>query len=70
MKPDIGSTAKDTRNGSVGRVMGKVGGYIQLRPLEGGREWDVPPECIESVPVSAALRADLAECNARSRRRF
>jgi hypothetical protein len=66
MKPDIGTIAKDTRNGKVGRVMGHVGRYVQLRPLKGGLEWDVPPEHVEPVTASDALSAAVAEANAQS----
>jgi hypothetical protein len=66
MKPAVGTTAKDERNGRVGRVMGHVGGLVQLRPLQGGREWDVPPASVESVDPSEALSSALAEVNARS----
>ncbi|KPI30518.1 hypothetical protein OK074_6676 [Actinobacteria bacterium OK074] len=67
-KPDIGTIAKDTRNGKVGRVMGHVGRYIQLRPLKGGLEWDVPPEHVEPATTSDTLSAAVAEANTRSQR--
>jgi hypothetical protein len=66
MKPDVGTTARDTRNDKVGRVMGHVGGRVQLRPVQGGREWDVLPDDVEPVELSDALSGALAEINARS----
>ncbi|MEU5342994.1 hypothetical protein AB0H18_19515 [Streptomyces sp. NPDC020766] len=68
MKPPVGTTASDTRSGRVGLVMGHEGPYVQLRPLKGGREWDVPPEHIRSATLSQALSGAVAEYNARSRR--
>jgi hypothetical protein len=49
--------------------MGYEGPYVQLRPLAGGREWDVPPDNIEEVTLSEALSGAVAGENARSRRR-
>ncbi|KPI02190.1 hypothetical protein OK074_5374 [Actinobacteria bacterium OK074] len=67
-RPAVGTAARDTRSGKVGRVMANVGGYVQLRPLTGGVEWDVPPEHIEPAPLSEALSGAVAEQNALSRR--
>ncbi|KPI09495.1 hypothetical protein OK074_3301 [Actinobacteria bacterium OK074] len=68
MKPAIGTVAKDTRNGKVGRVMDHVGRYVQLRPLKGGLEWDVDPKYVEPATVSDALSPAVATANARSLR--
>lgn len=72
MKPlpsaPVGTTARDTKTDRVGRVMGYEGKYVQLRPLEGGREWDVHPDCLEPVPLSSALSGSVARLNDRSRR--
>ncbi|MFE9647376.1 hypothetical protein ACFYO0_25310 [Streptomyces sp. NPDC006365] len=43
------SYAVDVRGGRVGEVMGREGGYVQLRPVGGGREWDCPPEALIAV---------------------
>ncbi|WP_374226923.1 hypothetical protein [Streptomyces sp. JJ38] len=66
--PDVGDTALDARTGRVGRVMGHVGPYVQLRPLNGGCEWDARPEDLSSAHQSDALSPDVAAVNARSRR--
>lgn len=63
-----GEMAKDTATGRVGRVMGHEGPYYQLRPLNGGREWDADPEALEPACQSDALSADVAEANWRARR--
>jgi hypothetical protein len=49
--------AVDLRDGRVGQVMGREGGYVQLRPVGGGREWDCPPEAVGEAPVGEVLRA-------------
>ncbi|MGW0842072.1 hypothetical protein ACWD26_18225 [Streptomyces sp. NPDC002787] len=40
----------DVRDGRLGEVMGREGGYVQLRPVGGGREWDCPPDALRDVP--------------------
>lgn len=57
--PPVGSVARDTRTGDVGRVMPRVISalvrhpslpvLVTLRPLGGGLEWDVPVEQVESI---------------------
>ncbi|MEE1791485.1 hypothetical protein PUR28_11995 [Streptomyces sp. BE308] len=61
--PEPGSYAVDVRDGRVGRVMGRVGPYVQLRPPGGGPEWDCPPEAVEPAPPGAVLRARVTEIN-------
>lgn len=34
----------DRRTNKLGRVMGREGPYMQLRPPGGGTEWDCPPD--------------------------
>ncbi|KUH37513.1 hypothetical protein ATE80_18025 [Streptomyces kanasensis] len=53
----VGAYAVDTRDGRVGQVMGHVGGYVQLRPPGGGREWDCPPDTAAAAPPDVVLRA-------------
>lgn len=65
---DVGGTALDARTGRVGRVMGHVGPYVQLRPLNGGTEWDARPEDLTPAQQSDALSPDVAAVNARSTR--
>lgn len=45
-----GTLARDARSGRVGVVMDRVGPYVQLRPVGGGREWDVAPGNLQPVP--------------------
>ncbi|QGV79935.1 hypothetical protein [Streptomyces ficellus] len=59
----------DGRDGRIGEVMGREGGYVQLRPLGGGREWDCPPEALTPVPPGDVLRARVRELNQRWRLR-
>jgi hypothetical protein len=66
--PEPGSYAVDTRDGRVGRVMGRVGTYVQLRPPGGGKEWDCPPEHLGTAEPGALLRARVREINRESRR--
>lgn len=65
-EPPVGTTVTDSLQGAVGRVMGHVGGRVQLRPLEGGREWDAETMNLEYVPLSKALSPAVSEANSRS----
>jgi hypothetical protein len=66
--PAVGETARDSSTGRVGRVMGHEGPRYQLRPLNGGVEWEAAPEHLVRVPLSEALRPAVAEANSRTRR--
>ena len=55
--------AVDLRDGRVGQVMGREGGYVQLRPVGGGREWDCSPETVGEAPVGEVLRARVRRLN-------
>jgi hypothetical protein len=57
----------DVRDGRLGQVMGREGGYVQLRPVGGGREWDCPPESVQSAPAGEALRARVRVINREGR---
>ncbi|MGW0860026.1 hypothetical protein [Streptomyces sp. NPDC002690] len=61
--PERGSFAVDARTGKVGRVMGRVGPNIQLRPPGGGTEWDCPTEAVRPAPPGVVLRARVTEIN-------
>lgn len=61
-----GDLVEDTGTRRVGEVMGQLGGYVQLRPLGGGREWDVKPELLRPLPQGEALRLRLTRANASS----
>lgn len=58
-----GQTVFDTAQMRVGKVMGRVGTYIQLRPLGGGREWDAAPESLRPPTPRELLSARLAVAN-------
>jgi hypothetical protein len=58
-------TVKDAA-GTIGEVMGHVGGYYQLRPIGGGKERDVPESQIRMCSPEEALKHKLAVANARS----
>ncbi|MFF0449085.1 hypothetical protein ACFYT4_22210 [Streptomyces sp. NPDC004609] len=66
-EPRPGQVVWDAARDRVGRVMGTVGGYVQLRPLRGGREWDAHPEDLRPAVQSDAMSKELAEVNCRSR---
>ncbi|MGW1615620.1 hypothetical protein ACWCQZ_40465 [Streptomyces sp. NPDC002285] len=63
----IGAAVHDSARDRVGRVMGHVGQYVQLRPLSGGREWDADPGRLRLLTPAELLSALVAEANARSR---
>nr|WP_127356850.1 hypothetical protein [Actinacidiphila soli] len=65
--PDVGDLALDTARDRVGVVMGHEGPYVQLRPPDGGREWDADPEKVRPADVTDELRFRLGEQNARRR---
>ncbi|QFR98032.1 hypothetical protein GBW32_26220 [Streptomyces tsukubensis] len=66
--PAVGDAVRDTVRDRVGRVMGHIGPYVQLRPLAGGREWDASPDRLHTLTPAELLSALVAEANARSRR--
>ncbi|MFF4095629.1 hypothetical protein ACFYYY_17640 [Streptomyces sp. NPDC001834] len=65
--PEPGTFAVDARDGRVGRVMGSVGPYVQLRAPGGGAEWDCPPHLVRAAPPGLALRARVTEINREGR---
>ena len=66
-KPRLGDAVEDTQRQKVGKVMGFVGPYVQLRPVGGGVEWEAHPDRLQPVTLAEALSAGLAVANARSR---
>lgn len=66
--PGVGDAVHDLRRDRCGRVMGREGPYLQVRPLAGGREWDAAPEQLRLLDQDELLRVLVAEANARSRR--
>ncbi|MGW0711856.1 hypothetical protein ACWD4G_38880 [Streptomyces sp. NPDC002643] len=65
--PAVGDTVEDTAVRRVGRVMGFVGPFVQLRPVDGGLEWDAEPGGLRCLTRAEALSASVAAANARSR---
>ncbi|MEV4442176.1 hypothetical protein AB0K09_24865 [Streptomyces sp. NPDC049577] len=65
--PTRGSYAIDTRSGRIGQVMDHHAGHVQLRPPQGGLEWNCPPELIRAATDDEVLRARVAQLNALSR---
>ncbi len=65
--PGIGELAKDTTRGRIGVVMGEVGGRVQIRPINGGKEWDAMPDDVVPTSTREELSARLAIRNGNSR---
>lgn len=65
--PLTGECVVDVRDGRVGEVRGRVGGYVQVRPVGGGREWDCPPDALRVAPPGEVLRARVREANRQQR---
>lgn len=66
-RPGIGGLAKDRATGRIGVVMGEVGGCVEMRPVRGGREWDVMRNDVESLSAREELSVRLAARNGNSR---
>ncbi|MEV0011077.1 hypothetical protein AB0M10_29025 [Streptomyces sp. NPDC051840] len=66
-RPGIGELAKDCRNGRIGLVMGEIGGRVQMRPVNGGVEWDAMPGDVTAPRAREELSARLAVKNNNSR---
>ena len=47
--PNVGSLVRDTAKDRVGVYMGKMGPFAMLRPVGGGKEWEVRPEDVRSA---------------------
>ncbi|MCQ1577789.1 hypothetical protein [Streptomyces parvus] len=66
--PDPGTLLADTSRGDrVGEFRGVAGPYWSLRPVGGGREWEVEPRYVRPALLMEQLRARTAWLNARSR---
>ncbi|MFI0241586.1 hypothetical protein [Streptomyces sp. NPDC016845] len=63
----LGPYVIDIRDGRVGQVMAREGGFVQLRPPGGGVEWDCPPEAVSPAPVLDELRARVRVVNQEGR---
>ncbi|NGO69994.1 hypothetical protein [Streptomyces boncukensis] len=66
--PLCGSFAVDTRDGRIGVVMDTMDGVVQLRPPQGGREWDVPYDVVRTASRDERIKGRVAELNWQSRR--
>lgn len=55
--PSVGSFVRDTRRQCDAVVMAAIGGYVQLRGIDGGTEWDVKPEKIRPLTAREELSA-------------
>jgi len=60
-----GNLMVDKRNDEFGVVMGRTGPYFQLRPPQGGKEWDVPPEELRPPTQAEEITAKVAVANGR-----
>ncbi|MYT76862.1 hypothetical protein GTY69_04310 [Streptomyces sp. SID8364] len=66
--PAVGAFMVDTsRGGGVAEFQGVAGPYWSLRPVGGGREWEVEPRYVRPALLMEQLRARTARLNARSR---
>ena len=65
----VGTLAVDTRRDKVGEVRGHIGPYVQMRPQDGGLEWDARPEDVQPLSAAESLSIRVAEANRRSRGR-
>ncbi|MFI9355839.1 hypothetical protein [Streptomyces lydicus] len=65
--PAVGTLTLDTKSGRVGRVMDFKWSRVQLRPPQGGIEWDARPEDLRPLDPRDELSSRVAELNAHSR---
>ncbi|QIY57305.1 hypothetical protein HEP86_25785 [Streptomyces sp. RPA4-5] len=65
--PAVGTLTLDTRSGRVGRVMDVMWSHVQLRPPQGGIEWDARPQDLRALGSRDDLSSRVAELNAHSR---
>ncbi|TNM32276.1 hypothetical protein FH715_07760 [Streptomyces sedi] len=47
--PEVGALARDVARDAVGCVADRHGDRVWLRPVGGGREWDVPVGQVEPL---------------------
>lgn len=66
-EPEQGHVVKDSV-GRVGRVMGHEGPYYQLRPLQGGREWEAAACTLRLATRAEVLSATVDAVNEQERR--
>lgn len=68
--PGIGTIVVDAQTGKLGQVMGHEGPRLQLRPPQGGREWEAFPSRVRPANASDELRTKVADANHRSRQEW
>jgi hypothetical protein len=56
-----GTCVVDTRTGRIGRVTGRAGPRLRLRPLKGGRSWDCPAESVREATEWELRNADVLD---------
>lgn len=64
--PKPGALVVDTTRDRVGTVMALQYGRLYLRPVGGGREWEVIPDKVRLATREEELHAKLKDVNARS----
>ncbi|MFJ8085108.1 hypothetical protein ACIQ6Y_31375 [Streptomyces sp. NPDC096205] len=63
---ESGALVYDPRTRKVGTLQAKVGPYVLLRPVGGGREWEADPVRIRAATTEERLAAGLRAANERS----
>ncbi|MFD8949010.1 hypothetical protein ACFV0B_09175 [Streptomyces xanthophaeus] len=66
--PYIGDVVKVESTGKLGRLMGRDWGMCQVRPVEGGIEWDVEPGDVVRPTDEERVSAGVRQANAISSR--
>lgn len=61
--PEPGSVLYDGELGRVGEYRAKVGPYLLLRPLGGGREWEAAPSAVRPATPAEQLSAKVRAAN-------
>ncbi|TKA00730.1 hypothetical protein [Actinacidiphila oryziradicis] len=67
--PPVGAFVRDTKRSRDAVVMAAIGGYVQLRGIEGGTEWDVKPEKVRPLTAREELSARTSVQNTATRLR-
>ncbi|RKN11352.1 hypothetical protein [Streptomyces radicis] len=58
-----GACVVDKRTGRIGRVTGRVGTRLRLRPLHGGRAWECPPGSVRAATEWEQRNADVLDAS-------
>lgn len=62
-RPGIGDPANDSAEERIGIVVGEIGGREQMRPIDGGDEWEQMPDKVVPLSARKELGARLAVKN-------